>query len=164
MGMGFRNINYGAQLYNSLRNFFSVNAQTQLTLIFNFCAACLQPLVVPFAAYVTFRNQIWLVAQCAWEIGQLTNVLNMIYDATLKRIFITQAQIATTNADTFEYAAICQGSVFGSVAKAQVRAFGDLEETTLTTINVPTGLDMSALTATVNQIRLQGIPYQIVVT
>lgn len=157
----FKNINYGRLIYEALRNYFAVNAFGDLTIMYKFCAACLFVLQARFNAYDINRRIAEIVANCKWQIGQLTNVLNFLYDPTLKRIFISQATILTVSAVEFEYAAILQAQEFEVAAMVQMREFGDRSGGTSVTINVPIGTDIPAITATIEQIKISGIDYTI---
>lgn len=162
MPNNFKNINYSRQLYESLRHYFSVNGQTrQMTVLYKILLCFLQVLQAPFDAYDTFRIKEVLIAQCKWQIGQLTNVLNYLYDTALNRIFITQNSITLIADPTFDYPAIHFDSDFNAAPKIFERTFNDRVSQTIVTINVPAGTDIADLTATVEQIRLKGIPYQI---
>lgn len=158
----FRNINYGRTLYEALRNYYSVNAKTgELTSLYRYLAAIIQPLQPRFDAYVIFRVRQALIASTKWQIGQLTNVLNYLYDVTLKRIFITQATLTVIADPIFEYAPVNFDSDFDSEPLIQERQFGDGASTTVVTINVPESIDQADLLATIEQIHIEGIPYEI---
>lgn len=158
----FRNIDYSKMLYETLRNYYSINANNQPSWLYIYLSCIIQPMQLPFNAYQTFRTLEALIAQCKWQIGQLTNVLNMIFDASLKRIFITQNTLLIIADPTFPYPPDHQDSDFGTAPKIQERGFFDRSAETIVTINVPIGIDQSAITAVVEQIRMQGIPYSIV--
>lgn len=157
----FKNINYGKMLYESLRNYFSVNYQGEITWLYKFCAACIQPLQAPFDAYAIARAKNHIIAQCRWQIGQLTNTLNHLYDATLARIYITQSALTSISDPEFAYAPTHFDATFGDAVLIDERTFTDRAGTTLVTIHVPVSVDLSDLIATVEQIRVQGIPYLI---
>lgn len=157
----FRTINYGKQLYESLRNYFSVNTQGNLSILYRFMACIMQLFQGPFDAYVVQRQTLWLIANCKWQIGQLTNVLNYLYDRADKRIYITQSRTTNTSAPTFEYPTTLQARKFGEMTPAQARKFFDSVSTSVVIINVPVSVNISAITATIELIRLQGIPYTI---
>lgn len=161
MANNFRNIDYSKMLYEALRNYFSVNTSGQVTVLFKYCACFLQPLQGPFNAYAATRAINALVAQCKWQIGQLTNVLNFLFDPLLKRITITQAKTAVLSAPNFEYTTHVQVRGFDEPAQAQVRSFTDNSSTSKVIFNVPASVDLSNITAIIEQIRIQGIPYVI---
>jgi hypothetical protein len=155
----FRNINYGRLLFETLRNYFSVNATGEMSLLYKFLAAIVQPLQPPFDALVAYRTKEALIANCKWQIGQLTNVLNYLYDTTLKRIFITQSVLTVIADPMFEYAPVNFDVEFGETTSVFEREFGDRVAASLVTINIPSSVNESDLVATVEQIRMQGIPY-----
>lgn len=161
MAYNFRNINYSRQLYESLRAYLAVNSAGQISILYKILLCYLMPLQAPFADYDVFRRKMALIAQCKFQIGQLTNVLNMLYDATLKRIFITQSQTSNLQAQGFAYPAIVQARGFAEPAQVQARGFFDSSSKSVVTINVPVAADVVDLTATVELIRMKGIPYKI---
>jgi hypothetical protein len=87
----FKKIDYSKMLRETLRAYHSVNAAGQLSYMYKFCLCCLYPLQAPFNNFDTWRIRTALIANCKWQIGQLKNVLNMLYDANLQRIYISQA-------------------------------------------------------------------------
>lgn len=159
-----RNINYGFMLYESLRNYYSVNAAGNMTWLFKMLAAIVAPLQQPFNAYYAARVINILVAGCAWQIGQLTNVLNFLFDPTLARIYITQSVNISPAAPEFGYTTPVNAPKFGYVSPVGVRTFGSKPETSIVTFNVPTALSiiLSQIEAVVAQVALTGIPYQFV--
>lgn len=164
----FRNINYGRLLLDTLTNYFSVNVNGNISWMFKFCLACLAPLALAFQDFVSFRNREYLIAQCKFQIGQLTNLLNYFYDPQFKRITINQSSTLHIGLTTFEYTAShTAGEYFGAGTALQLAAyFGDAINSSDVTINVPVAAnaDIFDLTAVVNQIRIEGIPVQIVVS
>lgn len=160
----FRNLDYPALLYESLTGSFSINKAGQVAVPYKFCAACLAPLVAPFADFVAFRDKEYLIANCKFQIGQLTNVLNFLYDKDLNRIFITQSVGTPEYFWEFPYLPSMYLPEFGDDVTPPVylREFGDQTAATLVTINVPAGINLSDLTATVAQINITGINYKIV--
>lgn len=162
MGQTFKNIDYPKSLYESVRNYFAVNTSNEITILYKYLACFLEPLIGPFDEYVLFRTRQALIAQCKWQIGQLTNLLNYLYDSTLNRIFITQSQILALSAPKFAYTTLVQLQGFGVAAQGQVRKFGDQSAISDVVIHVPVSVNLSSITAVIEQIRVQGIPYQIV--
>lgn len=158
----FRHIHYGRQLYETLRAYYSVNASGNLSVLYKYLIAILQVMQAPFDEYDKYRTKEAIIAGCKWQIGQLTNVLNYLYDTTLNRIYITQSDIANIADPTFDYPPIHFDGTFDDAPPAIFeRTFTDRVATTLVTINVPVGVNLSDLTATVEQIKLKGIPYKI---
>lgn len=148
-------------LYEALRNYFSVNAAGDMSILYKYLAAFVGPLQAPFDAYDTYRIKEALIASCKWQIGQLTNVLNYIYDSALKRIFITQSVLTVIADPMFEYAPVNFDVEFTETPTIFEREFGDRVAASLVTINIPSAVNESDLIATVEQIRMQGIPYTI---
>lgn len=163
MANNFRNINYGNMLFEGLRNYYALNSNDQISILYKLCAAILSPLQLPFNSYCSFRVTEALIASCMWQIGQLTNVLNYLFDASLKRIFITQSSLFIIADVTFDYTAIHSDSDFGTapVTSCEELVFGDRTTETLVTINIPSSISKSQVVAVIEQIRTQGIPYQI---
>lgn len=158
----FRNINYGKVLYEALRNYFAVNMNGDLTILYRYLAAIVQPLQQPFDAYVLFRTREALIASCKWQIGQLTNVLNFLFDTMLKRITVTQSAVFVIADPIFQYPPVHFDDEFGTEPQWSEPNFSDRTNTSLTTINAPLSVDLAELTAVIEQIRLKGIPYKIV--
>ena len=160
-GTNFRNINYGNVLYETLRGYFSLNAKGDLSILYAFCAALVAVFQPPFNNYAFFRQQQALIANCKWQIGQLTNVLNMIFDPVNKSIYITQSVILSIADPTFAYPPVNQDDTFAYPPTAQERKFTDKAAQTLVTFNIPNTVSVTAITAVINQIALLGIPYAI---
>jgi hypothetical protein len=59
----------------------------------------------------------------------------------------------------FEYAPVNFDVEFGETTSVFEREFGDRVAASLVTINIPSSVNESDLVATVEQIRMQGIPY-----
>jgi hypothetical protein len=157
----FRNIDYSKMLLETLRNFFSVNVAGNISILYKYALALIYPLQQPFNDYVTFRNKEFIIASCKWQIGQLTNVLNYLYDNTLNRIYITQSTITIVNDPMFQYAPYNFDSDFAAAPSIFERGFTDKVSSSLVTINAPTAVDHNDFVATVNQIRTLGIRYTI---
>jgi hypothetical protein len=158
----FRHIDYGKTLYETMRAYYAVNSGGEVSIMFKFVIAALQVLQQPFNRYEAYRSKEAIIASCKWQIGQLTNVLNFLYDPTLARIFITQSVILPVVDPTFAYPPQNFDTVFAEDPLIFERTFSDKVASSLVTINVPTGVNVSDLTATVEQIKLTGIPYQII--
>lgn len=150
-------------LYETLTGFFSINEQGQASWLYKFCAACLSVLQNPFNSFVLFRNKEQLIAGCAWQIGQLTNVLNYLYDSIQNRITITQSTVTPEFFWKFAYPPSMFLGSFADAPLTYLFPFGGVAISEVT-INVPPGIDLADLTATVAQIVLSGIPYKIVTT
>lgn len=157
----FKHISYGKLLYETLRSYYSVNVSGNISIMYKFLLAIIQVLQAPFDGYEIYRTKEAIIANCKWQIGQLTNVLNFLYDPTLSRIFITQSIVLPVADPTFAYNPDNFDTVFAEDPEIFERTFSDKVASTLVTINVPIGVNISDLTATVEQIKLTGIPYTI---
>lgn len=155
----FRHIDLPALLYECLRAYYSVNSQGQVNWLYKYCAALVQPLQAPFEAYEAQRAQNGLIANSKFQIGQLTNVLNYLYDNILNRIFITQGKVNQTVARVFAEPPILWARDFGETPIAFARGFNDPVTFTNAIIHVPATANVSQLTATVAQMALQGLSY-----
>lgn len=158
----FRHLDIGKLLYETLRAYYSVNSAGQLSWLYKYCAAILQPLVAPLAQYETERIQNGLIANSKFQIGQVTNVLNYLYDNTLNRIFITQGGFNNTVDRNFNEPAILWARNFGETPIAFARGFMDAVKYTHVIIHVPSSANVSQLTATVAQMALLGLEYTII--
>lgn len=159
----FRHIDLPVLLYECLRAYYSVNSQGKANWLYKYCAALVQPLQAPFAQYEVLRTQNGLIANSKFQIGQLTNVLNYLYDNVLNRIFITQGHYNQTVARDFDEEPILFARNFNETPIAFARDFNDPVTFTNVVIHVPASANLSQLTATVAQMALQGIQYSIVV-
>lgn len=159
----FRNINFTALLYETLTGSLSINAAFTPTWFYKFCAACLAIFIQPFAAFNIFRQKEWLIANCKWQVGQLTNVLNYLYDPIQKRINISQSIALPEFLMQFPYPPEEFLSDFDSAPLNFWTTFGNGPATTTVSINVPNdpAIDLTDLTATVAQINIEGPKYTI---
>ena len=151
----FRTISFPRMLYNCLTAPFSINASNLPTSIYKYCAAFLGILQQPWLDFIAFRNKQALIASCKFTVGQLTNVLNFLYDPTLNRIYIVQSVANPEYFWQFAYPPSMFLGQFGSAPLQFLRGFDDLEATSLVTIHVPAGADIVDLTATVAAISIE---------
>lgn len=158
----YRKLEIGKMLYETLRAYYSVNSAGQLSWLYKYCAAILQPLVAPLAEYEIQRVYDGLIANSKFQIGQLTNVLNYLYDQPLNRIFITQGFYSQTVDRNFNEPAILFARNFDETAIAFARNFGEMGKFEQAVIHVPASDNVSALTATVAQMALEGLSYLII--
>lgn len=157
----FKTISIKTMLYESLRNYYAVNSDGNMSIMFKLLAAILQPLQGPLDSYDAARIRSALIAQCKWEIGQLTNVLNYLFDTTLNRIFITQTTIDVVSDVVFAYTATSSDWLFGEGPAVQERVFFDRASQTPVIINIPNTVNVPSITSVIEQIRIQGVFYQI---
>lgn len=162
MGTRFRNINYPKMLYETMRSFFSVNRSGLLSNLFKYVSCIIQPLIAPWDVFEVARIQNGLIANTKWQMGQLTNVLNYLFDPVNNSIYISQITISVPSVTGFQYPAIQQVGDFGELA-VQVRGFSDRSYQTPVIIYVPNYVNLAEITAIINQIIIQGIVYQITV-
>ncbi len=160
MSQRFRTINYGRMLYETLRGYFSVNKKGKLNRLYQYCACLIQPLIVPWESFETARRLNGLIANTKWQMGQLTNVLNYLFDNQANSIYISQVSIDIVSVTGFQYAAIQQVGAFGGKA-VQVRGFNDRASQTPVIINIPDYVNLAAITAIINQVLISGIVYEI---
>jgi hypothetical protein len=158
----FRQILIPLMLLECLRGYYSVNSSGRVNWLYKYCAALLCPLVDPVADYQSDIVTDGLIANSKFQIGQVTNVLNYLYDNVLNRIFITQGYYMQTVDTTFAYAPINTDTTFASSPTIFEREFNDPLQFVGAIIHVPVSANLSALTATVAQMALAGIQYTIV--
>lgn len=149
-------------LYETLRAYYSVNSAGKINWLYKYCACLLQPIIAPLEAYEAERIINGLIANSKFQIGQLTNVLNYLYDNTLNRIYITQGFYMQTVARNFNEPPIAFARNFGEAPIIFARNFGEKPKLINAVIHVPFSANLSQLTATVAQMALEGLAYQIV--
>lgn len=160
MGQRFRRIDYGKMLYETLRGYFSVNKKGKLNRLYQYCACLIQPLILPWDSFESARRLNGLIANTKWQMGQLKNVLNYLFDKSANSIYISQVTTGIVSVTGFAYDAIQQVGPFGGLA-VQVRGFNDKAHQTPVIINIPNYVNLAAITAIINQIIIPGIVYEI---
>ena len=104
---GFKNIKYLSVLRETLRSYFFYNSNGEISILAKIISSFTSVLqnywgtftdtlqtLNPLTNQPTFsgwRNNKQIIANCKWQIGQLTNVLNHFFDSTLNRIYIDQS-------------------------------------------------------------------------
>lgn len=161
MANNFRNINFASMLYETLTGFFSVQSDGTIADLYKFCAAFLSLLQTPFTLFDAFRKKEYLIANCKWQIGQLTNVLNFLYDPIQNRITITQSSSTPTFFWKFAYPPSMFFSDFDTAPMVFLETFSSKTATTAVTIDIPSDIPLDDITATIAQISITGIPYKI---
>jgi hypothetical protein len=156
----FRKILYGPMLYETVRAFFAVDIHGKVNNLYKYCACLIQPLVAPWDSFENQRLINGLIADTKWQMGQLKNVLNYLFDPTNNSIYIDQITISVPSVTGFQYPAIQQVGGFGGLA-VQVRGFNDRSAQTPVIIHVPDYVNLGQITAIINQIIIQGILYEI---
>jgi hypothetical protein len=114
-----------------------------------------------FDSYDTFRIKKQIIASCKWQIGQLTNVLNYFFDPILKRIYITQSEVTIIADPQFEYEPILFDPVFEETTSIFEPYFLGQSSKTNVTFMIPTGVNVDEITAVIEQVKMNGIPYTI---
>ncbi len=147
-------------LYETLRAYFSVDIYGKLNNLYKYCACLIQPLQAPWEAYEIQRVQDGLIANTKWQMSQVTNVLNYLFDPVNNSIYIDQITIFVPSATGFAYPAIQQAGGFGELA-IQVRGFYDRSAQSPVIIHVPDYVNIGEITAIINQIIIQGIVVEI---
>ncbi len=163
----FKNIDYKHLTYEALRDYFSVNKAFKLSYLYKFLLACVWPLKASWDAFETYRAKVWMISQCKWQIGQLQNVLNYLYDPVNNSIYITQSAVNYLYANTFaDSPPICFANTFADTPIVFAPTFDDMASLHPSTIFVPasifgSGTIMSDFIATCEKIKPIGIVYQI---
>ena len=161
----FRKIDYSKMLLESLRNYFSVNKAGNLSILYRVCLAILYPLQLAWNDLETYRAKIWLISQCKWQLGQLQNVLRILYDNT-NTLYITQAVTGYIFAPTFANESNIYEPTFASESTIYEKAFNDLSLRQEVIFNIPSALASNTalyndFISTIEKIRLLGINYSI---
>ena len=159
----FRHVDFPVCLYESLRTYYSVNSQGKVNWLYKLCAANIQPMQCYWTTYEQLRATNGLIAGGKFQIGNLTNILNYLYDNVLNRIFITQGFYEQTVAREFG-SAIAFGRQFGETPILFAREFGDAILFVGAVIHIPTSANLSQVTATVAQMAIRGVSYTIIIT
>lgn len=157
----FRTIDYPKMLYETLRNYFSVNAKGDISLLYKYLACIVQPLILPFDNFESQRLLNGLIADTKWQIGQLTIVLNYLFDPIYKRIYLTQASFTNISDPEFAYPPVNYDDVFANSPMVFEREFNDPLSFNMLTFHIPSSVDEPLFVSIIEQIRLQGIQYQI---
>lgn len=157
-------------LLETLRAYHSVNTNGALSYIYKLCLCCLYSLQIPFNNFHSWRIKKRLIANCTWTIAQLTNVLNYLYDSELNRIVIRQSVTVYLYAPIIDEA---ESTVFaieidaGNTTIYTPNIYDATINSSLVTIYIPATLYNDSalkgqLVADIEQIKILGIPYQIV--
>lgn len=164
----FKTIDISKVLYESMRAYHSVNTAGQLSYLYKLALCCLYPLQIPFNQFDLWRRRELLIANCKWQIGQLTNVLNILYDPTLKRIFINQNSSGYVFVPNIDDA---NSDVFApNIDDANSNIYlSNIDDDpligTIVAIYVPLDIysvSLSQIISDMEQIKLSGIQYQII--
>ena len=159
----FKNIYYPDLLHDSLRDYFSVNKAGNLSYLYRFILCVLWPLQTAWDSFNAYRLKTWLISQCKWQIGQLTNVLNYLYDSVSNSIYITQVSLSSDFVPVIAETT----TVFAPVIAETTTVFviPILDTSTLpVVINIPSSLGSDTvkyqdMISTLNKIKPLGITY-----
>jgi hypothetical protein len=124
------------------------------------------PIQTSWDAFEVYRAKIWLISQCKWVIGQLTNVLNYLYDSTNNSIYISQSSIDKVFVPEFTETTLVFAKVFAETTVVFAPTFDDIAKVHPMKINVPASIYTNSavladLVATVEKIRPLGLKYTI---
>jgi hypothetical protein len=164
----FKNIQYSKLLYECMRAYHSVNTAGQLSELFKLALCSIYPLQTPFDQFDLWRRRELLIANCKWQIGQLTNVLNMLHDPTLKRIFINQnssGYLFAPNIDDGSSTTFAPNIDDGSSTTFAPNIDDNPVVGTTVKIYVPISIysvSLSLIISDIEQIKLSGIQYEII--
>ena len=124
------------------------------------------PLQTEWDLFETYRQKIYLISICKWQMGQLQNLLNYFYDPISKRIYLTQATLF----EVYDPVIAETTSNFDSVMTEST----DINEPVITDvmgsfpmiIHIPVAIHddttiLNDLIATVEKIKLAGLGYTI---
>lgn len=157
-------INYSKFLFESLRAYFAVNASGLLSLLYRYLLSCLYPLQTRFDSYAQWRNTFYLISNCKWQTGQLTNVLNRLFDPINESIYITLLGLSSLQASVYGEVTNAFATVYDEIPAAISPVYGEGLTQYLVVIHVPTNvfLNLSNITSVVEQIKISGVNYTFV--
>jgi hypothetical protein len=148
---------------------FATNKDGQPSKLYKFLFACVQIWQDWFSGFSMWRNEKFIIANCKWQIGQLTNVLNYFFDPINKTIYIDQVTLLNTFDPvlTGNQAVNFDLPITGNESTLYEPTFSPNVIITGVIIHVPNAIyidpaQMTALTSVIEQIRITGISYTIV--
>lgn len=154
--------------YESLRDYFAVNKAGKLSVLYKLLLSTLWPLQTAWNNFEAYRKKTWLISQCKWQIGQLTNLLNYLYDNT-NSILVVQSAVNQVYDPTINYAATSWDKVIGDSNTPLVSepVISDNIQMVNVIIHLPSTLVANQSNyydciSTIEKIRLLGINYNIV--
>ena len=164
--MQFKNVYYPSLLHENLRDYSSVNKAGQLSYLYKFLLCVLMPLQNAFDSYDIYRKKMFLISICKWQIGQLTNVLNYLYDSINNSIYITQSSIDKVFVPVFAETTHVFATVFAETTTVFAPTFSDIAKIHPMKIMVPSYTftntsQLSDLVASCEMIRPLGLKYEI---
>lgn len=161
--MSFKSINYRRLLFTFLSRYFSIRDDNTVSYFYKFLACFVQPIEKAFNGYDTFRQLEYLISVCKWQMANTANLLNYIYDPTLKRIYLSQSVETQIYAEDFPYDAITFFNDWSANATLFLQDFNSPASYTPVKVNVPSVLSakLPDMTATINQIKFDDTSYTI---
>ena len=163
----FHSIDYSKMIYSGLRDYFAVNKKGKLSFMYIFLMCVCYPLQQIWNNFEVYRKKTWLISQTKWQVGQLTNLLNYLYDPT-NSISIDQAASNQVYATNINYDPIIWASVITDSGHDPVYLplIGDNPQLSGVIIHIPAALNNNVslfydFLATLEKIRPLGIFYTI---
>ena len=111
----FKKISYPKMVYESLRNYFSINTNGQLSILYRYILSIVYTLQPSFDIFDDFRNRQKLIASCKWQVGQLTNVLNYLYPSNIYNFTVSGITTTPNPTDTYTNNGITFTIVYTSI-------------------------------------------------
>lgn len=169
----FKNINYPYQLIDTLRSYFAINSEGNLSILYKICLSVIYPFQGAFDDYDLFRRKMLLIANCKWQIGQVENLLNYLFDPTYNRIAILQntgvTQKFVRNFDLLPIITPVYARNFDLMPVISAQYMPNFDSIFINTnqvqIRVPfysTDTILSEIIAVINMIRLKGTTYKLI--
>ena len=163
----FHNIDYAKLNFELVRNDLAVNKDEVISDFFKFLLCCTYPFQSRMADYYLWLVKQYKIAICDWTFGNVTNLLNMLFDSVDKRIYLNQVRLANTFDVTFSYPATSYDNTFADTIEIIEPTFSTLANVNaIVTVWLPSvlfndGFAKQEIINTVEQIKLYGIDYQI---
>lgn len=162
----FHSIDFPQILHESLRDYFTINKAGNLSFLYRFLLCVIWPFKLVWDTFETYRAKIWLISQTKWQLGQLTNVLNYLYDSINNSIYITQSVIDFIFAPVFAETTTIFAPVFAETTDFFAPTFSDILAFHPVIIHIPASLladtsSYSDMVATIEKIRILGLSYSI---
>jgi hypothetical protein len=87
----FKRIEYPYLLFETLRNYFSLNSNGRLSILYRYLYCILHPLQQKFNDFDIIRIRQKIIAGCKWERTQLLNVLNHLFPSNIGTITLSES-------------------------------------------------------------------------
>jgi hypothetical protein len=163
----FKTIDYGMMTFEALRNFHALNKENLLSIEYRYTLSMVWPLNLSFSDFDKWRQEKQIIANCKWTIGQVTNVLNYLFDAELKRIYISQKRVANVFAPAIDYeSAILAPDIEEESAVLAPNIDDNITSLAEVKIHIPSDLYNShilgQIISVIEQIKMTGIFYNII--